>query len=82
VIRKSKLIRLEHYAGRSRAVYYDMGQLISNEWRSDVDDPRMVDDVIQTLLHSKTLLKDKRLPTYTFEITHNKYISLSVYKNV
>lgn len=82
MIRKSKLIRLEHYAGRSRAVYYDMGQLISNEWRSDVDDPRMVDDVIQTLLHSKTLLKDKRLPTYTFEITHNKYISLSVYKNV
>jgi len=41
---------------------------------SNVDDPCMVDDVIQTLLHSKTLLKDKRLPTYKIEITHNKNI--------
>lgn len=63
-------------------LYYDMGQLILKEWRSDVDDPRMVDDVIQTLLHSKTLLKDKRLPTYTFQITHNKYILLNIHKNV
>lgn len=46
-----------------------MEQLILNEWRSDVDDPHMVDDVIQTLLHSKTLLKDKRLPTYKIKIT-------------